>query len=66
MDGRAEEPASVEKCPVGSILVEHQQTFVGDLVESSSSRPISRPGTVWPIPDRCGMVLTHVRPPARR
>jgi hypothetical protein len=32
MDGRAEEPASVEKCPVGSILVEHQQTFVGDLV----------------------------------
>jgi hypothetical protein len=66
MDGRAEEPASVEKCPVGSILVEHQQTFVGDLVESSSSRPTSRTATVRPAPSWRWSVLSHVRPPARR
>jgi hypothetical protein len=66
MDGRAEEPASVEKCPVGSIPVEHVQTFVGDLVESSSSRPTSRTATVRPAPSWCWSVPFHVRPPARR
>jgi hypothetical protein len=48
MDAPAEEPASVERCPV-----EHVQTFVGDLVGSSSSRPIFWSVTIWPAPNRC-------------
>jgi hypothetical protein len=34
VNARAEEPASVEKCPVGSILVEDQRNGVGDLAGS--------------------------------
>jgi hypothetical protein len=45
-DDRAGELASVEKRPVDSVPVEHVQTFVGDPVGSSSSRPTSRSATV--------------------
>jgi hypothetical protein len=66
MDGRAEGPASVEKCPVGSILVEHQQTFVGDLAGSSSLSPAASPASSWAAPSWCWSVLSHVTPPTRR